>query len=102
MLLGPRDPAQSVAENAGAQPPAVDLDAGELPDSLVLSLTQASVEEVEDQLTVLEGWDDGVLGGDVSEDDAMFPDVEGLDPETRRELLEWLRDQNSGFEGAKG
>jgi hypothetical protein len=93
LLLGPRDPAPSIAGREGAYSDATPTDPAELPDSLVMSVTQASVEEVEDQLTVLEGWGDG---------DAFFPDVEQLDSETRTELLDWLRDQNSGLEGAKG
>lgn len=89
-----------------------DATPGAFPPSLVRSLDQASPAEVEDQLAALEAWgpgwgDPGAPIEDTSSDPALsggslFPEVDELDAETRRRLLDWLRDQNRGLEGAKG
>jgi len=91
ILRGPGD-AGPIEADGGSRRVAVAAEASELPASLVSSVSNASVEDVEDQLTVLEGWSS----------DSLYPDVERLDAETQEQLLDWLRDENSRLEGAKG
>jgi hypothetical protein len=105
ILLQPGEaPTTPIVADAGTGPTATEAVPEEFPPSLVRSLDQASAAEVEEQLAALEdlgaGWGGGLAEPGWGE--ALFPETERLDTETKERLLEWLREQNRGLEGAQG
>ncbi len=56
------------------------------------------------ELLTLEGlaWAEGASGGGSRLDDALFPDTADLEPDARRALLEWLRQQTPAAPASRG
>jgi len=108
MLRGPGETEMpAVMADAGTGRTSEEVAHPEFPPSLVQSLDRASAEEVESQLAAFEelgpGWGaDWPGAGEADWGGVLYPEVERLDVETREKLLEWLRDQNRGLEGAQG
>ena len=84
-------------------------DSMDLPRELVELLERASPADVEDQVEILAGldspWSVGLEDGEgpgwdaAVEEPGPFPDMDKLKPEARRELLDWLLEQESARQG---
>jgi hypothetical protein len=104
LVLGPGERIRAVDRAQGPTPASSEAAEASLPEFLVSSLTDATPSEVQAELESLEAWGEtwrvpeggeAPGGGSARWGEGLFPEVEDLDADSRRELLDWLRSQTS-------